>query len=116
MREAWKNGIHSQNQSLFFDHNYAAKVFQKKRTLRYFKKKNLKEEGILYISRRPWQRIHWEARPLTYESVQAAAKELNLRGITTETLGRSTARVGIKERLQQALPWQQTGNPDDTAT
>lgn len=88
-------------------------------TVFFLKKKNLNEKVILYCALlgAPGEgSIGKPDRPLTYESAQAAAKELNLRGITMETLGRSTARVGIEERLQQALPWQQTSNPEDTAT
>ncbi|CAL8358550.1 unnamed protein product [Merluccius merluccius] len=52
------------------------------------------EKGIRFQMPLTKMRIHWEAGPRTFESMQEAAKELHRRGITVETPGRGAARTG----------------------
>lgn len=114
LKEAWKKKIHYQNQPLFFDHDYVAEVIRKRKEYNGIKKA-LKEKGIRFQTPLTKIRIHWETGPRTYESAQEAAEELHRRGIMAESPRRGAARTGTEERLQQALPWQLTGNPEDTA-
>lgn len=105
LKEAWKKKIQYQGRALFFDHDYATEIIQKRKEYIGIKRV-LKERGI---------RFHWENGPRTYESAQEAAREMNRRGLEVETPGRGAARTGMEERLQRALPWQRAGNTEDTA-
>ncbi|KAJ4933765.1 hypothetical protein JOQ06_006576 [Pogonophryne albipinna] len=112
LKEAWKKRIKFQDRALFFDHDYATEILQKRKEYITIKKA-LKERGIRFQTPLSRLRIHWESGPRTYESAQEAADELNRRGIQIET-SRGSA-PGIEERLQKTLPWQRVGNSEDTA-
>ncbi|KAK1899514.1 LINE-1 retrotransposable element ORF1 protein [Dissostichus eleginoides] len=89
LMEAWKKRIQFQGRALFFDHDPATEILQKRKE------------------------VHWESGPRTYESAQQAADELNRRGIQIETPRGSVP--GMEERLQKTLLWQRVGNSEDTA-
>lgn len=100
-----------QNRSLFFDHDYATEIIQKRKEYVGIKRA-LKERGIHFQTPLAKIRIHWESGPRTYDSSQEAAEELNRRGLQVEIPGRGAAWTGMEERLQKALPWQHS---EDTA-
>ncbi|KAJ4947157.1 hypothetical protein JOQ06_009198 [Pogonophryne albipinna] len=112
LKEAWKKRIKFQDRALFFDHDYATEILQKRKEYITIKKA-LKERGIRFQTPLSRLRVHWESGPRTYESAQEAADELNRRGIQIETSRGSVP--GIEERLQKTLPWQRVGNSEDTA-
>lgn len=114
LKEAWKKKIQYQNQPLFFDHDYATEIVQKRKEYVGIKRA-LKEKGIRFQTPLAKIRIHWENGPRTYDSAQEAAEELNRRGLQVETPGKGAGRIGMEERLHRALPWQRSRHSEDTA-
>ncbi|MEQ2180490.1 hypothetical protein GOODEAATRI_001717 [Goodea atripinnis] len=63
------------DKQLFFDHDYATNVVQKRKEYMCIKK-ILKERGIRFQTHLTRIRIHWESGIRIYESPQAAVEEL----------------------------------------
>lgn len=107
LKAAWKKKVVHQDKQLFFDHDYAADVVQKRKEYAGIKKA-LKERGIRFQTPLTRIRIHWESGARTYDSGRAAAEELRRRGIQVEVPQRSGESTMLEERLQNALGWQRS--------
>lgn len=108
LKLAWKKKIHLNNKPIFFDHDYAYEVMEKRRAYGGIKKV-LKEKGIRFQTPFTRIRIHWSTGPRTYEDAHQAAQELRARGMEV-----SAARVdpapNLEERIQKAFPWQRVAS------
>ncbi|MEQ2223274.1 hypothetical protein ILYODFUR_035072 [Ilyodon furcidens] len=94
-----------QDKQLFFNHDCATNVVQKRKEYMCIKK-ILKERGIWFQTPLTRIRIHWESGIRIYESAQAAAEELRRRGMQVEVAARSGDPQQLEEQLRGALSWQ----------
>lgn len=106
LKLAWKKKVLINNKQVFFDHDYAYEVMEKRRAYGGIKKA-LKEQGIRFQSPFTRIRIHWSTGPRTYEDAQAAALELKARGIPVN-IAREESGPSMEERVLEAFSWQQT--------
>ena len=114
LKEAWKKRIQHQGRALYFNHDYATEITQKRKEYIGIKKA-LKERGIIFQTPLSKMRIHWESGPRMYKTAQEAASELNRREVEVETPGNNTTVTGLEERLRGSLPWQRVGNTEDAS-
>lgn len=105
LKLAWKKKIHMNNKQIFFDHDYAYEVMEKRRAYGGIKKA-LKEKGIRFQTPFTRIRIHWGTGPRTYEDAQEAARELRTRGLQVAT-AREDPGTSMEEIILKAFPWQQ---------
>lgn len=109
LHAAWKKKeLHVQNQRVYFDHDYAMEV-QNKRKEYIPIKKILRDNGIRFQT--PLTRLHafFETGPATYNSAAQAAEDLRKRGYTvSEIPGRTKSRDISEEMLARLLPWETT--------
>lgn len=112
LREAWKRGkIQLGNRPLFFDHDYAAEVVQKRREYNEIKK-CLKAKGIRFQTPYISMRIHWDSGVQTYASAHDAGRELQRRGYSVEVPAARDEEDPSVTRLRELLGWQRQGkNP-----
>lgn len=108
LKLAWKKKINFNNKQIFFDHDYANGVMEKRRAYGGIKKA-LKEKGIRFQTPLTRIRVHWSSGPQTYESAHQAAQELRARGIQV-TAVREDPDATLEESIRKAFPWQQTTN------
>lgn len=112
LREAWKKGkIQLGNRPLFFDHDYAAEIVQKRREYNEIKK-CLKAKGIRFQTPYTNMRIHWDSGVRTYTSAHDAGRELQRRGYSVEMPAAMDEEDSGVTRLKELLGWQRKGrNP-----
>ena len=80
LKLAWKKKVLLNNKQIFFDHDYAYAVMEKRKAFGGIKKA-LKEKGICFQTPLTRIRIHWSTGPQTYEDAHQAAQDLRARGI-----------------------------------
>ncbi|KAK7878792.1 hypothetical protein WMY93_030902 [Mugilogobius chulae] len=114
LRLAWKAKIMLNNKQVFFDHDYAFEVMEKRRTYKEIKRV-LKEKGIRFQTPFTRIRIHWSDGPRTYADAEDAAEELRARGMVT-SVSRAQPTATLEERIHTAFPWQQHGDPGGRET
>ncbi|XP_063322623.1 uncharacterized protein LOC134620391 [Pelmatolapia mariae] len=103
LRLAWKKKVLLGNKQIFFDHDYAYEVMEKRKSYTGIKKA-LKERNIRFQT--PFTRIHihWSTGPRTYEDAEDAAKELRARGIEVAPT-RANPGPSTEERVLNAFSW-----------
>lgn len=85
LKEAWKKGVIQLNgRNIFFDHDYASEVIQKRKEYQKIKKV-LKEKGIRFQTPYTNMRIHWEDGAKVYCTARKAGLELRRRGLEVTT-------------------------------
>uniref|UniRef100_A0A1A8QI48 L1 transposable element RRM domain-containing protein n=1 Tax=Nothobranchius rachovii TaxID=451742 RepID=A0A1A8QI48_9TELE len=105
LKEAWKKGpIQVKDKNIYFDHDYATEVAQKRREYQGIKKA-LKERGIRFQTPFTSIRIHWEDGARVYGNAYEAGRELQKRGLSAETPAASTEEEEITARLQEIVSW-----------
>uniref|UniRef100_A0A8C2H697 L1 transposable element RRM domain-containing protein n=1 Tax=Cyprinus carpio TaxID=7962 RepID=A0A8C2H697_CYPCA len=106
LKEAWKKGrIQSNGRNIYFDHDYATEIVQKRMAYQEIKKV-LKEKGVRFQTPYTSIRIHWESGVGTYSSAHEAGMELRKRGLEVEVPTAVTEEVAMETRLQKSLGWQ----------
>lgn len=110
LKLAWKKKVHINNKQIFFDHDYAYEVMEKRRAYGGIKKA-LKEKGVRFQTPFTRIRIHWSTGPRTYENAQEATRELRTRGFQVAT-AREDPGSSMEENILRAFPWQQADAGD----
>lgn len=108
LHAAWKKELRAQNKRVYFDHDYATEV-QNKRKEYIPIKKILRDNGVRFQT--PLTRMHafFETGPVTYNSAAQAAEDLRRRGYTVgEIPGRTKSKDISEETLARLLPWETT--------
>lgn len=105
---AWKKKVLLENKQIFFDHDYAYEVMEKRKTHGGIKKA-LREKGIRFQNPFTRIRIHWSTGVRTYGDAEDAARELRVRGIEVATT-RVNPDLSIEEKIRNAFPWQDVDN------
>lgn len=77
---AWRKKITLDGKRVFFDHDYATGVMEKRREYTTIKKA-LKEKGIRFHTPMTKMRVFLESGTVTYESADQAADDLRARGL-----------------------------------
>lgn len=89
LQKVWgkeKKTIKIANKQVFFDHDYATEVIQKRKTYGSIKKR-LKQEGIRFQTPLAKIRIYWDDGAKIYEDAREAALDMRARGYTMEDPG-----------------------------
>ncbi|KAJ8272211.1 hypothetical protein COCON_G00110700 [Conger conger] len=108
LHTTWKKQPSFQTKRVYFDHDYAADVQNKRKEYIPIKKK-LKERGIRFQTPLTRMRVFFESGTVLYNSVMQAAEDLRKRGFTLGKAIRGTERKGItEETLARLLPWETT--------
>ena len=105
LSHAWKRTIHVGEKRIFFDHDYATEVVQKRKAYGAIKK-ILKEEKIRFQTPLAKMRIHWPSGAKTYDSAEEVARDMVERGYEVGLTGESAA-TAEKEKIQDRAGWQQ---------
>lgn len=108
LKEAWKKApIHFSGKIIYFDHDYATEVVQKRKQYQNIKKA-LKERRIRFQTPYTSIRIHWEDGSRVYKSAHEAGIELRKRGLQVEVPAASVDD-DTEVRLQRLLGWHREG-------
>lgn len=96
---AWKKPIVVEGKRIFFDHDYATGVMEKRRAYLPIKKV-LKQEGIRFHTPMTKMRVFLDSGTVTYESADQAAKDLRSKGFAIpqgpENKPRETGRLNTR--------------------
>ena len=103
LSHAWKRKIHVGGKRIFFDHDYATEVVQKRKA---YIKKILKEEQIRFQTPLARMRIHWGSGAKTYDSAEDVARDMKERGYEVD-LPREGAAIAGREKTRDRAEWQQ---------
>lgn len=108
LRDAWKKELRIQNKRVYFDHDYATEVQNKRRE--YIPvKKTLKDNNIRFQTPLTKMRVFFETGPVMYNSAAQAAEDLRRRGFTVSGITDAPKNDDISEEtLTQLLPWKTT--------
>lgn len=108
LKVAWKKQLHVQNKRVFFDHDYAADVQQKRKEYTPIKKA-LKENRIHFQTPLTKMRIHFHNGTITCNDAQEAAEELEKRGYQVGPIRVKRPTEHNAESLSKLLPWRIAG-------
>jgi len=108
LKKAWQKKICVGGKRIFFDHDYATEVAQKRKSYLGIKKV-LKGKGIRFQTPLAKIRIHWNNGVKTYDDARDAARDMRERGLEVEVPGGAAAPV--EERRAQP-GWQRVGGKD----
>ncbi|KAJ4932446.1 hypothetical protein JOQ06_010868 [Pogonophryne albipinna] len=78
-RVAWRNSITVDGNRVFFDHDYATGVMDKRKEYLPIKKV-VKEEGVRFHTPMTKMRVFLDSETVTYESTDQAAEDLQAKG------------------------------------
>jgi len=112
LKLAWKKKVLLNNKQIFFDHDYAYAVMEKRKAFGGIKKA-LKEKGICFQTPLTRIRIHWSTGPQTYEDAHQAAQDLRARGIQVAAVREDPGPI-LEESIQKTFPWQRAGKQMET--
>lgn len=102
---AWKKPITVDGKRVFFDHDYASGVMEKRREYLPIKKV-LKEKGIRFHTPLTKMRVFLDSGTVTYESADQAAEDLRAKGFPipsrTEDGSRETTRLSSRWETAKA--------------
>lgn len=106
---AWKKELRVQNKRVYFDHDYATEVQNKRREYGPIKK-TLRDNGVRFQTPLTRLRALFATGPVTYNSAAQAAEDLRRRGYTVDEIpSRAKKSKDISEEtLARLLPWQTT--------
>lgn len=108
LHAAWKKELRVQNKRVYFDHDYATEV-QNKRKEYIPIKKTLLDNGKRFQTPLTRLRAFFETGPVTYNSAAQAAEDLRRRGYAVgETPSRIKSKDISEETLARLLPWETT--------
>lgn len=114
LKKAWQKRIKMDGKSIFFDHDYANEVVQKRKAYAEIKKV-LKEKGIKFQTPLTKIKIHWPDGPKIYNSAREAAREMEKRGIIVRM--RDEEEDSAENRLQGTFLWQKVrGSAEQSGT
>lgn len=105
LSHAWKKKIHVGEKRIFFDHDYATEVVQKRKEYGAIKKV-LKEEQIRFQTPLAKMRIHWATGVKTYDSAEDVTRDMEKRGYEVGLPGEGAATTE-KEKTRGRAEWQQ---------
>lgn len=109
LHTAWKKEVRVQNKRVYFDHDYATDV-QNKRKEYTPVKRALKENGIRFQTPLTRMRVFFETGTVLYNNAAQAAEDLRKRGFNVGETARGTKSKGMtEETLSRLLPWEMTG-------
>lgn len=102
LKEAWKKSpILLNGKNIYFDHDYAIEVVQKRKQYQHIKKA-LKQRGIRFQTPYTSIRIHWEDGTRSYSTAHDAGLELRNRGFQVEVPAANTGE-DTEMRLRRLL-------------
>lgn len=103
---AWKKNIMMDGNRIYFDHDYATAVMEKRKEYLPIKKV-LKEKGIRFRTPMTKMRVFLDSGPVTYDNADQAADDLRGKGfpIPLRPEGRS------REMTRRHLSWTQVKHP-----
>ncbi|KAK7901358.1 hypothetical protein WMY93_018127 [Mugilogobius chulae] len=108
LQAAWKKPMYVQNKRVFFDHDYATEVQQKRKDYAPIKKV-LKENQIRFQTPLTKMRIHFDTGAVTFSDPSAAAAELEKRGFSVGPVRVRKSAEHNAETLAKLLPWRTAG-------
>ncbi|KAK7940305.1 hypothetical protein WMY93_003631 [Mugilogobius chulae] len=108
LQAAWKKPMYVQNKRVFFDHDYATEVQQKRKDYAPIKKV-LKENQIQFQTPLTKMRIHFDTGAVTFSDPSAAAAELEKRGFSVGPVRVRKSAEHNAETLAKLLPWRTAG-------
>lgn len=105
LQKAWSKKIELDGGRIYFDHDYASAVVDKRKEYGPIKTV-LKENGIRFQTPYTKMHVHWQSGKQTYESAEEAAADLNRRGLQVSVKTKTRNQMAIAERrLMELLPW-----------
>lgn len=109
LQAAWKKELQVQNKRVYFDHDYATAVQNKRKEYTPIKK-TLWDNGIRFQTPLTRLRVYFETGPVMYDSAAQAAEDLRRRGYAVDEVagGRTKSKDISEETLTQLLPWKTT--------
>lgn len=99
LKKAWQKKMSVGGKRIFFDHDYASEVVQKRKSYLGIKKV-LKNKGIRFQTPLAKIRIHWNNGVKTYDNASDAAKDMRARGCEMEAPGDAAAPAEEERRAQ----------------
>lgn len=108
LKTAWKKQVHVQSSRVFFDHDYAADILQKRKEYIPIKKV-LKENHIRFQTPFTKMRIHFHDGTFTCNDAREAAEEMEKRGYRIGPIRVKRPVEYNAETLSRLLPWRVAG-------
>ncbi|KAK7919121.1 hypothetical protein WMY93_010405 [Mugilogobius chulae] len=105
LRKAWQKRLKIDGKPLFFDHDYAYDVVQKRKAYGGIKRV-LKDSGVKFQTPMTKIKIHWTDGTKTYGNPHDAAEEMRRRGLDVTTKITEQKDDAMARRIQQACSWQ----------
>ena len=105
---AWKKPICVQEKRVYFDHDYAENVQQRRKEYTPIKKV-LKEKRIRFQTPLTRMRVHFDSGTVTYSNAEDAAEDLKRRGFTVGPLSLRRSKDITVETINKLLPWSTAG-------
>lgn len=105
LSQAWRKKIHLGEKRIFFDHDYATAVVQKRREYIAIKK-ILTAKRIRFQTPLTRMRIHWDSGVKTYDSAGDVMRDMARRGFEVAVSVEGNVSTG-KETNQDQAEWQQ---------
>ena len=105
LSRAWKKKVQVGEKRIFFDHDYATEVAQKRREYMAVKK-ILKEKGIRFQTPLTRMRIHWDSGVKMYDNPGEVKREMARRGFEATDPGDGSVSTG-RQATQDRDDWQQ---------
>ncbi|KAK7882818.1 hypothetical protein WMY93_028992 [Mugilogobius chulae] len=104
LKKAWQKRLKIDGKPLFFDHDYAHEVVQKRKAYGGIKRV-LKENGVKFQTPMTKIKIHWADGTKAYGNPHDAAEEMRKRGLEITTKKTEQRENAMERRLQQACSW-----------
>ncbi len=111
LKKAWQKRIKIDDKPIFFDHDYANEVVQKRKAYADIKKV-LKERGIKFQTPLTRIKIHCSDGPKIYNSAREAAREMEKRGIVAQMRG-DEEEDSVENRIQGTFSWRKVRGPGE---
>ncbi|CAL9707344.1 unnamed protein product [Knipowitschia caucasica] len=108
LQAAWKKQMFVQNKRVFFDHDYATDVQQRRKEYTPIKK-ILKENQIRFQTPLTRIRIHFDTGSVTCNDPHAAVAELEKRGFSVGPIRAKKPADHNADTLSKLLPWRTVG-------
>lgn len=108
LNAAWKKKVCVQDRRVFFDHDYAESVQQRRREYTPIKQA-LKEKRIRFQTPLTRMRVHLDSGTVTYSSAEEAAEDLRKRGFTVGPIPARRSKDITVETINNLLPWSTAG-------
>lgn len=108
LQAAWKKSIYVQESRVFFDHDYAEAVQQRRKEYTPIKRV-LKENGIRFQTPLTRMRVHFDSGTVTFNSAEEAAADQRKRGLSVGPIPRRRSKDITVDSINNLMPWSTVG-------